>query len=208
MSNLFLKMSRRERLYVIACAVVLGIGVVVYPAHKATAAHRKGQMEQLREAQSLLSDYTHLLRSEEAVSEENEALIDALGNTDGLLFDPVGNEVMTEAMMVKLLNQFGPDLGLDISSSRSSLRDVPGQFNFNVKGGGRYPEILNFLYQLEAYRPLIVIDTLNMGAQKQKKKRTPPRKRQQKTTPEATEPKMKLALTIHINCRDAEAGDR
>ena len=207
MNNLLLKMSRRERLYVIICVAALAGGIIIYPAFKASGAHRAEELEQLQDAQELLADYQNLLDSKEVVQKENKKLKNALGNTDGLLFNSVGNAVMTQAMMVKLLNQFGPDLELDISSSRSSLRDIPGQFNFSVKGAGRYPEILNFLYQLETHRPLIVIDGLNLFVQKQNKKKLFPGGGQRPVqTAEASEPKMKLRIDIHINCRTTEEG--
>jgi hypothetical protein len=210
MNNFLSKMSRRERLYVIICGVVLVAGIVIYPAFKASGAHRAEQLEQLHEAQVLLSDYQNMLDAKEAVQTENEALRSALGNTQGLLFDSVGNAVMTQAMMVKRLNQFGPDLELEISSAKSSLRDVPGQFNFSVKGEGRYPEILNFFYQLETYRPLIVIDGLNLSIQKKRQGRTRPwmrnRQSQESAEAEPTEPDMRLQMSIHINCREAEEG--
>jgi hypothetical protein len=103
---------------------------------------------------------------------------------------------------------------------RSSLRGVPGQMNFTVRGTGRYPEILNFFYQIETHRPLMIVDQFNMSAQGDKRpsdqsgknssdqKKKPSSKPKSQRTDELTEPRMKLQMKIHINCRTVVEGGK
>lgn len=209
MTSKFQNMSRRDRVLLLVCLVVLLVWFGLYPAWKATAESREEQRSQLMDARELLADYQVMIKSKDIVKEENDALHAALGDTERILFDSVGNEVMTEAMMVKVLNQCGPSLDLNVSATRSSLRDAQGQFNFSVKGTGRYPEILNFLYQIETHRPLIVIDDLSFSVQKERKRRGGPQRgatTKKKADDKATEPKMQLKLSIHITCSETEEG--
>ncbi|GAG98958.1 unnamed protein product, partial [marine sediment metagenome] len=70
-----------------------------------------------------------------------------------------------------------------------------------------YPDILNFIHQMELYRPFIVIDgvSVNVSAQRSSRKgsggRRPVAVAQQTET---TEPNIKLDMDIHINCTSSE----
>lgn len=216
MNNFLTKLSRRERLVVLLAAVVLFAGGVVYPVYRMSESYRQAKLEELEAARSLRTGYQTMLRTADQIKEENSALKDTLGRSAGLLFDRVGNDVMMEASIIKQLNQIAPDLGLDVSMTRPSLHAVPGQLTFSVRGTGRYPEILNFFYQLETHRPLIVIDEFNMAVQsgrrsfgKSNGQQPSAQSAQKRRTPaeEPSEPRMRLQMTIHINCRTAgEAG--
>jgi hypothetical protein len=210
MKKLMLKMSRRERLYVIAGGAILLFGVVVYPAAKEAKAYRVEQTEMLENEVLLLENYNDLLNSESAIERENEQLRDALRGADELLFPPIENPIMTQTMMIKLLNELGPDLDLDISAGRSSVGDGANQMNLTVKGRGRYPELLNFLYRVETYRPLILVNEMNLLAPKPKKAK--PAKKgsagsKKATTQKTKDPGMMFKMTIQINSRDREAGE-
>ncbi|MEI7850237.1 MAG: GspMb/PilO family protein [Kiritimatiellales bacterium] len=228
MNNFLTKLSRRERLYVLLAAAVLIVGGIFYPVFRATEKYRQEKLEELDAAQSLRASYQAMILSAEQIRSENSELKKVLSQADGLLFDRTGNDVMMEASITKMLNQMAPDLNLDISMARSSLRGVPGQLNFTVRGTGRYPEILNFFYQLETHRPLMIVDQFSVAVQgskspsdqgsknpsnqgsknssDQKKKPSPQAKSQR--TDELTEPRMKLQMKIHINCRTAAEGGK
>jgi hypothetical protein len=225
MNNLLARLSRRERLYILIAIAALLAGGIIYPAIKASSAYREEKIEELEAARSLRDGYETMLRTVDQIREENDALKEALTQVDGLLFDKTGNDVMMEASMIKLLNQMAPDLSLEISQMRTSLRDVPGQMNFSVKGNGRYPEILNFFYQLETHRPLMVIDEFNIAVQNGRRRPGQPgqpgapnrpmspqmaailqRRAAMAASTEPTEPKMRLQMEFHINCRVAEEG--
>ena len=217
MNNFITKLSRRERLYVLLAAVALFAGGILYPVYRVAESYRQSKLEELEAARSLRASYQTMLRTADQIRTENSQLKDVLSQADGLLFDRVGNDVMMEASIIKLMNQMAPDLSLDVSMTRPSLHGVPGQLNFSVRGNGRYPEILNFFYQLETHRPLIVIDEFNMAVQGSKRppgkmdaqRPQPQAAQKRKTTPadEPSEPRMRLQMTIHINCRTAgEAG--
>lgn len=216
MNNFLTKLSRRERLYVLLAAVALFAGGVVYPVYRMSESYRQAKLEELEAARSLRTSYQTMLRTADQIKEENSALKDALGRSAGLLFDRVGNDVMMEASIIKQLNQMAPDLGLDVSMTRPSLHAVPGQLTFSVRGTGRYPEILNFFYQLETHRPLIVIDEFNMAVQSGRRPSgrsngqqpsAQSAQRRRPTAEEPSEPRMRLQMKIHINCRTAgEAG--
>jgi hypothetical protein len=223
MNNFLTKLSRRERLVVLIAAVVLFFGGVLYPLFRTSETYRQGKLEELEAARSLRASYQNMIVNAEQIRTENSELKDALSQADGLLFDRSGNDVMMEASIIKLLNGMAPDLGLDISMSKPSLRAVPGQLSFSVRGNGRYPEILNFFYKLETHRPLIVVDNFGMSVQNKRglsgqTRQLPPQlaaalqKRAASATAAATaepsEPRMKLQIDLHINCRTAAEGEK
>ena len=211
MNNFLTKLSRRERLYVLIAAAALVAGGILYPVFRVSESYRQEKIEELQTARSLRDSYQTMIRTADQIQTENGELKEVLKRTDGLLFDRIGNDVMMEASIIKLLNQMAPDLDLDVSMARPSLHGVPGQMNFTVRGGGRYPEILNFFYQLETHRPLIVVDRFSMGVQNGKHSSGQKQKKLSQQTAvsrtpvgtEATEPRMKLQMEIHINCRTA-----
>jgi len=218
MNNFLTKLSRRERLYVLVAAAALLAGGIFYPVFRVSEKYRQENLEELEAARSLRASYQKMILSADQIQVENSELKKVLSQADGLLFDRTGNDVMMEASITKMLNQMAPDLNLDVSMARSSLRGVPGQMNFTVRGTGRYPEILNFFYQIETHRPLMIVDQFNMSVQggrnssNQSGKRSSDQKRKpsQRTTgaDELTEPRMKLQMKIHINCRAAVEGDK
>jgi hypothetical protein len=210
MKNFLTRLSRRERLYVIAAAAALFSAVVLYPAFRASSAYRQEKIEELEAARALRATYQTMLRTAEQIRTENGELKEAVSRTDGLLFDRIGNDVMMEASVIKMLNQLAPDLSLDVSIARPSLRATPGRLNFSVRGNGRYPETLNFFYLLETHRPLIVVDHFSMAVQNSKravdqKLKAPAQAAtlRKTATVEPSEPRMKLQMDIHINCRTA-----
>jgi hypothetical protein len=160
MKKMILRMSRRERLYMIAGTAVLLFGVVVYPATKKAAAFQQEQMELLEEELVLRADYEGMIANEFAIEVEHELLRDALGETDGLLFPPIDNPIMLQSRMTQLLNEMGPDLELEISAGRSSVGNAATQVNLSIRGQGRYSAILKFLQKIETHRPVIVVDSL------------------------------------------------
>lgn len=209
MNNFLTKLSRRERLYVLLAAIALFAGIVLYPAFRVSSAYRQEKLDELEAARSIRSTYQTMLRTADQIRKENSELQETLSQTEGLLFERTGNDVMMEASVTKMLNQMAPDLNLDISIARPSLHAAPGRLNFSIRGTGRYPEILNFFYLLETHRPLIVVDHFNMAVQNNKKQSAQKTKLPQKQVSlsrktaeaEPTEPRMKLQMDIHINCR-------
>ena len=223
MSSFLTKLSRRERLYVLVAAAALLAGGIFYPVFRVTEKYRQGKLEELEAARSLHASYQTMILSADQFREENSELKKVLSQADGLLFDRIGNDVMMEASIIKLLNQMAPDLNLDVSMARASLHGTPGQMNFTVRGTGRYPEILNFFYQIETHRPLIIVDQFSVSVQSSKnlsdqsgRRSSDPRRRpssqsvtQRTAGPaELTEPRMKLQMRIHINCRAAAEGGK
>jgi len=222
MNNFLIKMSRRERLVVLIAVTVLFAGAVLYPAFRASDKYRQEKLEELEAVRSLCASYQTMILFADQIRAENSELNDALSQTEGLLFDRVGNDVMMEASIIKLLNQMAPDLGLEISMAKPSLRKAPGHLNFSVRGDGRYPEILNFFYKLETHRPLIVVDSFNMSVQSKgpqdKSRQLPPqlaaasgRSRSSagaSVTAALSEPKLRVKMDIHINCRTAGEGKK
>ncbi len=220
MNNFLTKLSRRERLYVLVAAAALLGGGIFYPVFRTTEKYRQSKLEELEDARSLRASYQTMILSADQIRSENSELKKVLSQADGLLFDRTGNDVMMEASITKMLNQMAPDLNLDVSMARSSLRGVPGQMNFTVSGTGRYPEILNFFYQLETHRPLMIVDQFSMSVQGSKgpssqgsknpsdQKKKPSSKPKSQRPDELTEPRMKLQMKIHINCRTVVEGGK
>lgn len=201
MKKMILKMSRRERLALIFCSVVLFLGVVVYPATKKAAAYRVEQIDMLEEEIALLEDFHSLQSDGGQIKKENATLRDALKGTDGLLFPPMGSKVMFQTKMTQLLNELGPDLGLETDSGRSSVRDASTQMRLSLKGTGRYSEILNFMHKLEMHRPVIIVDSFMILSGKPKKDLPKGKKptKEQIARAKSQEPGMQLRMTLHIN---------
>ena len=207
MKKMMLKMSRRERLYLFAGGAVLLVGVVVYPATKAAAAYRLEQTELLEDEVALLQDFNEMLNNAAAIQQQNQQLRDALRTADSLLFPPIENPIMTQTMMIKLLNELGPDLNLDISAGRSSVEDGANQMNLSIRGRGRYPEILKFLHRVESYRPLILVNEMLLTAPKSKRLISKkPVSKPKKGIKKTKDPSMVFRMSIQINCQNTEDG--
>lgn len=211
MTNLLGRLSRRERIGVLFAVAVLFAGGVLYPAGRAVNTTRRDKLEELGSARDLNDSYRDMLRSSDRIHAENRELKAALERTDGLLFDPVGNEVMMDAWVVKQLDQMAPDLGLNVNRARASLHSQSGLLTYKLRGGGRYPEILNFIYQLETYRPLIVIQSIHLGVQGNRHadaQKPPPAAAsaagRPAVPPEMVEPRFFLQMEIELHCRPVE----
>ena len=205
MKKMMLKFSRRERLYLIAGSIILLFGLVVYPATKAAKAYRLEQTEMLEDEVALLNDLKEMLKDEAAVEREYEELRAKLHGVGNWLFEGHENPNMTQSMITKVLNELGPDLGLDVSPARTSIGDAKGQMNLNVRGRGRYPELLSFLYRIETYRPLIIVHDMDVGAPKP----NPKKSKSSKSAPKekTKDPTLGFRLLIEINCRSEEDGE-
>ena len=196
MKNLFLKMSRRERLYLMAGAMVLFVGVVVYPVVGKANAYREEQLEMLGDEMLLLEDLYGLVYDTPTIQEEHDLLRDALRSADDLLFPPIENPILTQTAMIKLFNELGPDLNLETTAGRSSVGDAANQMNLTVRGSGRYPEILKFMHRLETYRPLIIVQEFSLNEQRSRRSRRGPR------VAATTEPTLELSLSLQIICQE------
>lgn len=198
MKNPISRMSRRERLYLITCAIVLFFGVVVYPATKKAAGYRETQREMLGDEKALLEDIYNLFYDSAAIEEEHETLRAALRQADDLLFPPIENPILTQTAMIKLFNELGPDLNLETTAGRSSVGDAANQMNLSVRGEGRYPEILKFMHRLETYRPLILIESFTLYERRSRRGRRGPPVR----VSEGAEPNLALAMQVQIICQE------
>ncbi|MDF7807170.1 GspMb/PilO family protein [Pontiellaceae bacterium B12219] len=194
MKNPLAKMSRRERLYVMAGGAVLFFGLVVYPVTKKVAAFRAEQFELLQDELQLLENLYTFELDAWTIEEEHEKMVAALRKADDLFFPPIENRILTQTAMTKLLNELGPDLSLETTAGRSSIGDAANQMNLQIKGEGRYPEILKFIYRLETYRPLILVDSISLA-----ERRT--RRRRRDTSTDASEPQLTLNMSIKIICQ-------
>lgn len=195
MQNPLARISRRERLYLMIGAAVLLFGLVVYPAAKNAAAFREEQHEMLADEMALLEELYALEFDAFAIEEEHETLLAALRKANDLLFPPIENRILTQTAMIKLLNELGPDLELETTSGRSSVGDAANQMNLQLRGEGRYPEVLKFLHRLEAYRPLMLVESFSVT-----EKRT--RRRRGRSSSEVSEPRLDLRMSIQIICQD------
>lgn len=196
MKNPLLKISRRERLYLIIGGAVLLFGLVVYPATKKATAFREEQQEMLEDELALLEDLYALELDSFAIEDEHEILTDALSHADNLLFPPIENRILTQTAMIKLLNQLGPDLELETTSGRSSVGDTANQMNLQVKGEGRYPEVLKFMYRLETYRPLMLVENFSIAEKKTR------RRFGRRSQEASSEPRLEMRLSLQIICQD------
>ncbi|MEI6892478.1 MAG: hypothetical protein V5783_09935 [Pontiella sp.] len=197
------KISQREKVYLIAGGIALFIGVVLFPAYKATGIYRAEQLEQLEGEIALLESLKGLIADAGAIQTENERLNHALKGADALLFPPIENRIMTQTKMIKLLNEMGPDLDLEVSAGRSGIGDASSQMNLLLKGRGRYPEILKFLERVETHRPLMLVNSMMLTAPRPKRARS----RASKKNPEKTkDPSMGFRLTIQIHTRAGKEG--
>jgi hypothetical protein len=201
MKNIFSRMSRRERLYLMVGLIVLFIGVVVSPAIKKAAAYRKAQQELCEDEMALLEDLYALYYDAPVIEEEHETLRAALRKANDLLFPPIKNPILTQTAMIKLFNELGPDLNLETTAGPSSVNDAANQMNLVVRGEGRYPEILKFMHRLETYRPLILIESFSIRERQQYRG---PRSRfgSRSGISPGTEPNLALSLSVQIICQE------
>ena len=198
--------SQREKMYLIVGGAVLFIGVVLFPAFKAAGTYRADQLEQLNGEIELLESLNGLIADAGAIQAENELLREALKGADELLFPPIDNRIMMQSRMIKLLNEMGPDLDLEVAAGRSGIADASTQMNLTVKGKGRYPEILKFLYRMETYRPLILVDSVGLSSPKPKKPKTDSKKKKSATVEKSKDPTMSFRMTVRIYSRSGEEG--
>ncbi len=198
--------SRREKIYLIAGGIALLVGVVIFPSLKAASAYRAEQLDALEDEIALLEDLNGLIADTRSIQQENEMLRDALKGADELLFPPIENQIMMQTRMIKLLNEMGPDLDLEVAAGRSGIGDAATQMNLSVKGKGRYPEILKFLNRVETYRPLILVDTMMLNAPKSKKPKGGSKQPKKKTVEKTKDPTMGFKITIQIHTRAGEEG--
>lgn len=204
------RISRRERLYLLAGGVVLLVGLVLFPSIKAATAFREAELEVLFDEQALLADLNALVADADAVEREHDLLREALKGAGDLLFPPIENRIMTQTMMIRLLNEMGPDLELEVSAGRSSSGDSANQMNLSVRGRGRYPEILNFIHRMETHRPMILVDSVGLAAPKPKSPQSSgkpdkdgksgDKKPEKKSVEKTADPRMYFKLTIQIHC--------
>ena len=199
MKNFFFRMSRRERLYLIAGATVLFIGMVIYPATRKAGAYRKAQQEIFEDEMALLEDLYALFYDASAIEEEHEILRTALRDANDLLFPPIENPILTQTAMIKLFNELGPDLNLETTAGRSSVNDAANQMNLAVRGEGRYPEIFNFLHRLETYRPLVLVESFSI---RERPSRGRGRFGSRFDEARGAEPTLSLTLSIQIICQE------
>lgn len=197
------KISQREKVYLVAGALVLFVGVVLFPAFKAAQTYRAEQVEQLEGELDLLESLNGLIADARVIQSENEMLREALKGADELLFPPIDNRIMMQSKLIKLLNEMGPDLELEVSPGRSGIGDASTQMNLSVKGKGRYPEILKFLHRVETHRPLILVDSMLLNAPKPKKPKTSD-KSKKGSTEKTKDPTMGFRITIQIHSRAGE----
>lgn len=200
------KISRREKLYLIVGGTVLVFGAVLFPAYKAAAAYCADQLEQLRGEIELLESLNALAADAPAIQSENERVREALKGADELLFPPAENRIMMQTRMIRLLNDMGPDLDLEVSAGRSSIDDASTQMNLTVRGRGRYPEILSFLYRIETSRPLILVDSVSLAAPKIKKAKPAANKKKKHSVEKSRDPNMSFRLTLQLHLRAGEEG--
>jgi hypothetical protein len=206
MKKLTFKISRREKMYLIAGGAALLVGLVIYPAFKSATAFREEQLESLQAEIALLEDLNGLVADARSIQEENELLRDALKGADELLFPPIENRIMMQGRMIKMLNEMGPDLGLEVTAGRSSIGDSSTQMNLSVKGRGRYPEILKFLYRVETYRPLVLVNSMSLVAPKAKKSSKKTSSKSKKSVEKTKDPSMTFRISIQIHTRAGEEG--
>jgi len=207
MKNLIQKLSRRERIAIIICAVVLFLGGIIYPIIKKAATYHKEQKELLENEVALLQSLNNVLQEAPSVKKENKQLRNALQKIDRLLFPPIKNPVMTKTMMIKLLKEFGPNLNITVSLERTLSRTSSNQMSLYVRGNGHYSDLIYFLRQIETHRPLIVIKKLTLTPIKERRHYS--RRRRRSYRPSNTLPKItgiSFNMSIQIYCQNKENG--
>ncbi len=111
-----------------------------------------------------------------------------------------------QTKLIRLLNDLGPDLELEVSAGRSSVGDSGNQMNLSVKGKGRYPEILNFLHRVETYRPIILVESMSLSAPKPKQSNRSGNKAKKSQTEKTKDPSMSFRMSIQLYTRAGEEG--
>ncbi|MFC1468119.1 GspMb/PilO family protein [Verrucomicrobiota bacterium] len=193
------KLSRKERIYLLAGIVVLFFGGVVYPACQKAGAVRKEHLEEIEALQELSQSYRDLIDEKDELKQEHAELSDALEGLDYLMYSAESANSLQTRLMQEF-SEMAPSLDLQISSGSAS-RNNRSQLTLNISANGTYSRILNFIAQLEGHKPLVSIDSIGIKAAKKKRKPRGKNRRQQPQATEGAQPTLALQLKVHVNYR-------
>jgi hypothetical protein len=157
------KLSRRDRIALIAGSLLLLILLVFMPGIEKAHAYRKEQLELLEEDLALLQSYEDKVGAEDVNRRKYKrlkVLVDELPILTAHGEPP--DDLQTQ--MIADLNQLSP--GLTVKVKPLSLSEKENKVRFSVSATGRYEDVLKFLEQLELYRPLTEVDALQLTATK------------------------------------------
>lgn len=200
------KLSRKERIYLLAGVVVLFFGGIVYPVCQKAGAVRRERLEEIEALQELAVDYRQLLDDQSALQREHAQLSSALEGLDYLMY----RAESANALQTQLMQDFGemaPSLDLQISSGKAS-RGNRSQLALNISARGTYSRILNFIHALETNEPTISIDAIDINAASQRQsysRRGSRRSQTPSTTTDGSQPTLSMSLKIHVNYRQEVA---
>lgn len=195
------KLSRKERIYLLAGLIVLLFGCVIYPVMKTAASTRHERLEDIEALQQLVQDYQHVIEQSDELQQEHAELSSALEGLEFLMY----RAASPSALQTQLMQEFGemaPSLDLQISSGKAALSNR-SQLSLNISARGTYSRILNFISELENHAPMICIDSIDInGAQRRgnHQHRGP-----QPVQTEGTQPNLSLLLKTHVNYRQEVA---
>lgn len=198
------KLTRKERLYLLAGAVVLFFGGIVLPVCQKAAATRAEQLEEIESLQALANDYQEIIRQKSDLKHEHTELSNALEGLDYLMYRAKSSNALQTQLMQEF-SEMAPSLDLQISSGSAS-RSHRSQLDLKVSARGTYSRILNLINALETHEPMICIDSIDINSAQHSRRRPDFMRGPQPPLPTGgAQPNLALALTLHVNYRQEAA---
>lgn len=192
------KLSRKERIYLLAGIVVLFFGGIVYPVCKKAGTVRTERLDEVESLQSLAAGLQQIIDQKDALQREHAELSAAREGLDYLMY----RAESANALQTQLMQDFGemaPSLDLNISSGKAA-RGTRSQLALTVSASGTYARILNFINALEANEPMICIDSIDINAASRRGSSRGPRRMTTQPT-NGAQPTLSLSLKLHVNYR-------
>ncbi len=193
------KLTRKERIYLLAGAVVLFFGCVVYPSLKKAASVRAENLEEIEALQDLADGYRELLQSEDSLKKEHEELSVALNGLGNLVYRAESATAL-QTTLTQELGEMAPSLELQIASGAASRNSDSKRLDLRVTATGTYNRLLNFIYALETHEPMITIDSIDLNGARRTRPMPAASRLPQKGNPtEGTQPDLALTIKLHVN---------
>jgi hypothetical protein len=168
-----MKVTRRERLFLVVCAVVILATLGYYLGVRQIQAVHARLDAALEERRQTLESYARLLARAERIEAEHAQLAAALKASDALFMRPQAHGV-AESKLISQLAQLEPALNLSSSGASRGLRGRGSdRVSVRLNGVGTLDQIATFLHRVETFRPALIVDNLSLSVRGGRRARKP-----------------------------------
>jgi Tfp pilus assembly protein PilO len=149
--------SHREKIISILCLATVGFYVIYFFGYRQIKSEISAQQERIIQSEKELRDYSHVLRSEEAINQKLEDYKEHFGqrsSDEGEMTKILSDiEAAAQKGLIKIIN---------MEPERIKSQDFYNYFSVNVQAQGSLKKICEFLYQLEANPYFFHIDEMRI----------------------------------------------